>query len=149
MDRYDVDKTCFRLINIQKESFQIAIVLVIVLIFRQILHSIAKTPGNSQCLIRAQLNCDCLVWLQVRKFPVSAFKRNGMQDVEHSTQGTANFLVRHPRDVAVECCVRVNHCKVSDPAKVPPYCPKHALGCSSLKKKPITIKLEELLDDSN
>ena len=84
---------------------------------------------------------------QVRKFPVSAFKRNGMQDVEHSTQGTANFLVRHPRDVAVECDVRVHCCKVSDPAKVPPYCPK--VLASRRQKEPITVKIEDILDNSS
>lgn len=87
--------------------------------------------------------------LQVSKFPVSAFKRNGMQDVEHSTQGTANFLIRHPRDVAIECEVRENCVKMADPVKVPPYCPKYPLDCSTRKKKPIEIKLEELLDDSS
>ncbi|CAB3256481.1 unnamed protein product [Arctia plantaginis] len=40
----------------------------------------------------------------VEKLPVTAFKRNGMQDQEHSKLlGTVNFLVRSPRDVSIEC----------------------------------------------
>lgn len=42
--------------------------------------------------------------LQVQNLPVSAFKRNGMQDQAHSkTLGTANFLYRCPHDISIKC----------------------------------------------
>ncbi|KAF9421456.1 hypothetical protein HW555_002671 [Spodoptera exigua] len=84
---------------------------------------------------------------KVRRLPVSAFKRNGMQDQEHSKLlGTANFLVRCPRDVSIECDVLVNPVKVADPVKVP-SCSKSPLGCAFLKKKPIEVSLEDILDE--
>ncbi|XP_013177167.1 PREDICTED: uncharacterized protein LOC106124756 isoform X3 [Papilio xuthus] len=40
----------------------------------------------------------------VQNLPVSAFKRNGMQDQEHSKLlGTANFLYRCRNDIAIDC----------------------------------------------
>lgn len=71
-----------------------------------------------------------------------------MQDQEHSKLlGTANFLFRCPRDVSIECDVCVNPVKVADPAKVPSCCKKHGLCSSLLKKEPIEVSLEDLLDD--
>lgn len=83
--------------------------------------------------------------LQVRKLPVSAFKRNGMQDQEFSKQlGTMNCLKRCPRDVSVmyDVCTSV---KVCDPIKVPEYNHK-ALGNHMMRKKPIEVDLEDILD---
>ncbi|KOB68965.1 Uncharacterized protein OBRU01_11082 [Operophtera brumata] len=75
---------------------------------------------------------------EVRQLPVTAFKRNGMQDQEHSKAlGAANFLSRCPRDVSIECDVITNPVKVGDPAKVPPCTACSVLGCCLLKKKPI------------
>lgn len=86
--------------------------------------------------------------MQVRQLPVSAFKRNGMQDQEHSKLlGTANFLVRCPRDVSIECDTCVNPVKVADPAKVPTCCAKPLGRCGFLRKKPVEVCLEDLLDD--
>jgi hypothetical protein len=85
---------------------------------------------------------------QVEKLPVSAFKRNGMQDQEHSKLlGTTNFLVRHPRDVSIECDICTTQVKAADPAKVPMHGGKPVLGCCLLKKKPIEVSLEDILDD--
>ncbi|OWR41900.1 hypothetical protein KGM_203779 [Danaus plexippus plexippus] len=57
--------------------------------------------------------------LHVRKLPVSAFKRNGMQDQEHSKLlGTTNFLQRCPRDVSIECDETPVPVKTNDPLKV-------------------------------
>lgn len=70
-----------------------------------------------------------------------------MQDQEHSKMlGTANFLVRCPRDVSVVCDVRVDPVKVADPVKVP-TCSKSPLGCVYLKKAPIEVSLEDILDE--
>lgn len=86
--------------------------------------------------------------LQVRKLPVSAFKRNGMQDQEHSKMlGTTNFLFRCPRDVSVNCEICTNPVKVGDPAKVPPCKSNPALGSCFLKKTPIEVTLGDILDD--
>lgn len=84
--------------------------------------------------------------LQVRKLPVSAFKRNGMQDQEHSKMlGTANFLTRCPRDVAIEFDVCATPIKICDPAKVP-RCHEKPLGNSLLKKRPIEVSIEDIID---
>lgn len=87
--------------------------------------------------------------LQVRKLPVTAFKRNGMQDQEHSKLlGTANFLQRCPRDVSIECGICTTPVKVGDPAKVPVRNSENIpLGRRLLKKKPIEVSLEDILDD--
>ncbi|CAK1540133.1 unnamed protein product [Leptosia nina] len=59
--------------------------------------------------------------LPVQKLPISAFKRNGMQDQEHSKLlGTTNFLKRCPRDVTIECDVCTRPVEINDPVKVPP-----------------------------
>lgn len=85
---------------------------------------------------------------QVQKFPVTAFKRNGMQDQEHSKLlGATNFLVRCPRDVSIECDVCARPVKVGDPAKVPPCTSKPGLGCCLLRKKPIEVSLGDILDE--
>lgn len=85
--------------------------------------------------------------MQVGKLPVSAFKRNGMQDQEHSKLlGAANFLTRCPRDVSIECEIIPTEIKVNDPVKVPPY-NNHGLNSCLLKKKPIDVALEDILDD--
>lgn len=85
--------------------------------------------------------------MQVKKLPVSAFKRNGIQDQEHSKQlGAANFLKRCPRDVAIECEVNPMCIKVKDPVKVPLY-DNCTLSSCLLKKKPIAVALEDILDD--
>ncbi|XP_045770698.1 uncharacterized protein LOC123871130 [Maniola jurtina] len=82
----------------------------------------------------------------VRKLPVSAFKRNGIQDQEHSKLlGTANFLKRCPRDVAIECEVSPVPLKVKDPVKVPEY--NNPIECCLLKKEPIEVSLEDVLYD--
>ncbi|XP_069359402.1 uncharacterized protein [Maniola hyperantus] len=82
----------------------------------------------------------------VQKLPASAFKRNGMQDQEHSKLlGTANFLKRCPRDVAIECEVSPVPLKVRDPIKVPEY--NNPMECCSLKKEPIEVSLEDVLYD--
>lgn len=88
--------------------------------------------------------------LQVKKLPVTAFKRNGMQDQEHSLiLGTPNFLTRNPRDVSIECpvCCESN-LEFFDPVKVPTCnnkCPE--LCCKLLKRKPIQVYLQDLLND--
>ncbi|XP_039760840.1 uncharacterized protein LOC120634371 isoform X3 [Pararge aegeria] len=82
----------------------------------------------------------------VRQLPVSAFKRNGMQDQEHSRLlGTANFLKRCPRDVTIEC--EVSPVQVRDPVKVPNY--NHPLDRRLLKKEPVEVFLEDVMDDCN
>ncbi|XP_061709058.1 uncharacterized protein LOC133519130 isoform X3 [Cydia pomonella] len=82
----------------------------------------------------------------VRRLPVTAFKRNGMQDQEHGkVQGATNFLQRCPRDVELECDVSPK-VKVCDPAKVPVCDGKTAL-CCRLLQKPIKVSLEDILDD--
>ncbi|CAG4954620.1 unnamed protein product [Colias eurytheme] len=85
--------------------------------------------------------------MAVQKLPVSAFKRNGMQDQEHSKLlGATNFLTKCPRDVSIECDVCTNPVKINDPVKVPKM-EKSELGCRILKKKPIEVSLEDILDD--
>ncbi|CAH0727425.1 unnamed protein product, partial [Brenthis ino] len=80
----------------------------------------------------------------VGKLPVSAFKRNGMQDQEHSKLlGAANFLTRCPRDVSIECEIRPYGIKVNDPVKVPLY-DNHGFNSCLLKKKPIDVALEDV-----
>ncbi|XP_072937767.1 uncharacterized protein [Epargyreus clarus] len=84
----------------------------------------------------------------VRKLPISAFKRNGMQDQEHSKLlGTTNYLQRCPRDVSLECDVCNNPAKVCDPIKVPRCDANSALDCRLLKKKPIEVTLADILDE--
>lgn len=83
----------------------------------------------------------------MKQLPVSAFKRNGMQDQEFSKQlGTMNCLLRCPRDVSVEYDVCMSPVKVCDPVKVPEYLRK-PLGNYLLRKKPIKVNLEDILDD--
>lgn len=113
-------------------------------LYRQLFWFIGSCDIKKQGGTKGQLSGP----LQVRQLPVSAFKRNGMQDQEHSKLlGTTNFLTRCPRDVSIECDICTNPVKVGDPAKVPPCTVKTALGCSMLKKKPIAVCLEDLLDD--
>lgn len=103
--------------------------------------------GSHYCYRKTRfrtLKDDCQ--LQVQKLPVSAFKRNGMQDQEHSKLlGTANFLRRCPQDVSIECEDCPLPLKVSDPVKVPQYC--NPLGACLLKKEPIEVTLADVLDD--
>lgn len=82
----------------------------------------------------------------MRKLPVSAFKRNGMQDQEHSKLlGTTNFLQRCPRDVSIECDETPVPVKTNDPLKVPCY--ENKICCHLLQKKPIEVALQDILDD--
>lgn len=87
--------------------------------------------------------------MQVGKLPVSAFKRNGMQDQEHSKLlGATNFLKRCPRDISIECEVRPTPIRINDPIKVPPY-NNHPLSSYLSNKKPIDVALEDITDDQN
>lgn len=87
--------------------------------------------------------------LQVKRLPVTAFKRNGMQDQEHSKLlGTTNFLSRCPRDVSIELSSCSKTVKACNPCKVPP-CGDNCdsiLGCRVFRKRPINVALEDLLD---
>ncbi|VVD04840.1 unnamed protein product [Leptidea sinapis] len=90
---------------------------------------------------------DMLKVVKVRKLPVSAFKRNGMQDQEHSKlMGSTNFLMRCPRDVLIEFDVCSKPVKICDPVKVPTYASED-LNPKRYKKRPIKVALEDVLDD--
>ncbi|CAH4031260.1 unnamed protein product [Pieris brassicae] len=83
--------------------------------------------------------------VKVQKLPVSAFKRNGMQDQEHSKLlGTTNFLKRCPRDVMIECDVCTQPVKLNDPVKVPEL-QKSELCCRVFKKRPIEVNQPTVL----
>lgn len=84
--------------------------------------------------------------LQVRKLPVSAFKRNGMQDQEHSKLlGTPNFLTRCP-DVMLESPICLSPIKVADPVNVPLCSVTPAFGRAIVKKTPIEVSIEDIED---